>query len=191
MAEVNKKAKMGEIQSFIDEVNVEYEKVHVQFEEQFWGTKMALASEKYSTDELLRTKQSMEEFLASEAKLKATRELLQSGGDGGEEPLTPEQEATLKLFERTFGCYIMESEEARRLRGEATALEGTLEKNRNDLVLGTVDPDNGAFLDPFHEVIMLIPRKFLTEHFQVKKLVEKKVIAKILHRQDKYIYMQI
>ena len=47
---------------------------------------------------------------------------------------------TLKMLERTFGCYIMESEEALALRKEATAIEGTLEASRNKMTLGaTID----------------------------------------------------
>ena len=57
-------------------MNVQYESLHRSFEQQFWGTKMALASEEYSTAELGRTKQEMEAFLASEDKLKETRALL-------------------------------------------------------------------------------------------------------------------
>ena len=49
-------------------------------------------------------------------------------------------EKTLKMFERTFGCYIMESEQALSLRREGTAIEGTLEAARNTMTLGaTID----------------------------------------------------
>jgi hypothetical protein len=56
-------------QSFIDEVNDEYEGLHRSFEEQFWGTKMALADPALSVDELTRTKSEMEAFLADEVGL--------------------------------------------------------------------------------------------------------------------------
>ena len=51
------------------------------------------------------------------------------------------------MFERTFGCYIMESEEAKTLRAEAMAIEGKLENERNLLVLGATMPDTGKFED--------------------------------------------
>jgi len=117
--------------SFIQDVNTKYELLHRAFEEQFWGTKMALSDSKYSVDELTRTKTEMEAFLADEAKLKATRAYLEKA-----DSLTAEQVKTLKLFERAFGCYIMESEEAKALRAKAMAIEGKLEDARNKLVLG-------------------------------------------------------
>ena len=110
-------------------MNTKYETLHRSFEEQFWGTKMALADSKYSTEELGRTKTEMEAFLADEEKLKATREYLKAGPTGDEMK-------TLKMFERTFGCYIMESEEALALRKEGTAIEGKLEAARNTMTLG-------------------------------------------------------
>ena len=95
---------------------------------------MALSGPQYSTDELTRTKGEMEDFLADEAKLSKTRELLK---------VVPEDSVeakTLKMLERTFGCYIMESEEAKTLRAEATGIEGKLEAARNTLTLGaTID----------------------------------------------------
>ena len=47
--------------------------------------------------------------------LSTARRLLERAGE-----LSGEQEKTLRLFARTFGCYIMESDEARKLREEAT-----------------------------------------------------------------------
>merc|ERR1719478_186466 len=107
---------------FINDINTKYEGLHRSFEEQFWGTKMALKDAKYSTEELGRTKSEMEAFLADEEKLKLTREYLKGGVSGDEEK-------TLKMLERTFGCYIMESEEALALRKEGTAIEGKLESS--------------------------------------------------------------
>ena len=48
--------------AFIDDVNSKYEVLHKAFEEQFWGTKMALSDGKYNTAELTRTKGEMEGF---------------------------------------------------------------------------------------------------------------------------------
>jgi oligoendopeptidase F len=128
---------MSEVSTFIDSTNTNYEHLHKAFELQFWGTKMALSSPKYSTEELTRTKGEMEAFLADESKLSKTRELLKQVEKGSLE------ETTLKMFERTFGCYIMESEEAKKLRGEATKIEGQLEAARNHLTLGAII--NGKF----------------------------------------------
>jgi len=116
---------------FINDVNLQYEKLHRSFEEQFWGTKMALGGSEYSVAELTRTKAEMEAFLADAAKLQATRSYLADAS-----ALTPEQTKTLKVFERTFGCYIMESAEAKTLRNSATEIEGALEDARNKMRLG-------------------------------------------------------
>lgn len=124
-----------DVASFIDGINSDYDRLHRAFELQFWGTKMALASPEYSTEELTRTKGEMEDFLADESKLAKTRQFLEEtmAGDG-------KYEKTLRMLERTFGCYIMESEEAKTLRSEATAIEGKLEASRNTLALGaTID----------------------------------------------------
>jgi oligoendopeptidase F len=128
---------MSEVSDFIDSTNTNYERLHRAFEYQFWGMKMALSSPTYSTDELTRTKGEMEAFLADESKLAKTRELLKQVEVGSM------KEKTLKMLERTFGCYIMESEEAKQLRGEATKIEGQLEAARNRLTLGATI--NGKF----------------------------------------------
>ena len=64
-------------------------------------------------------------------------ELLPNVGKGPEPALlSPEERKTLQLFERTFGCYIMESSDAKALRTEATTIEGSLEDARNKMTLG-------------------------------------------------------
>mmetsp|Transcript_27964 Transcript_27964/g.82224 ORF Transcript_27964/g.82224 Transcript_27964/m.82224 type:complete len:689 (-) Transcript_27964:163-2229(-) len=144
-------AASGDAQSFIDAVNEEYETYHREFEMQFWGTKMALSDPGYTVENLSETKRAMEGFLADEEKLARTRELLLrddgdgGDGDGGEgAALSDEQRKVLSTFERVFGCYIMESDEAKRMREEATSIEGGLESGRNGLTLGAAMPD-GAF----------------------------------------------
>ena len=125
--------------SFINSVNTDYEALHKSFEEQFWGTKMALSDERYSVPELTRTKGEMEAFLADEQKLKTTREHLAKG------ELSEAEQKTLALFERTFQCYIMESAEAKELRATGTQIEGALEDARNKMRLGaTID---GSFAE--------------------------------------------
>eukprot|EP00961_Rhodomonas_salina_P045049 605034-Rhodomonas_salina.2 len=47
------------------------------------------------------------------------------------------------MFIRTFGCYIMESAEAKALREEAMKIEGSLESSRNTMKLGADLPDKG------------------------------------------------
>jgi hypothetical protein len=135
-------ASLSDAQSFIDSVNTDYEELHRAFEMQFWGTKMALSDPSYSVSELTKTKGEMEGFLADEAKLLRARELLSSVLSSDQDD--PTIATTLKMLERTFGCYIMESDEAKTLRSEATQIEGKLESERNNMVLGATMPD-GTF----------------------------------------------
>ena len=123
-------ATMSAATDFIEKINYEYEKLHKDFEYQFWGTKMALGGSEWSVPELTRTKAEMEAFLASKEKLAQTRELLSSTD------ITDEERKTLKIFERTFGCYIMESADALKLRETCMQIEGTLEDSRNKMKLG-------------------------------------------------------
>jgi hypothetical protein len=127
-------------QSWLDGVNTEYEKLHREFELQFWGTKMALSDAKYSVTELTRTKGEMEAFLADQEKLTKAREYL------AEEELSEEQRKTFKMLERTFGCYIMESKEALELREACLKTEGALEAARNKMTLGATLAD-GSFVE--------------------------------------------
>ena len=106
---------------------------------------MALSDPNYSVENLTKTKQAMEAFLADEAKLHKARELLEAVQSEQADTDNNKVATTLKMFERTFGCYIMESEEAKALRAEALALEGKLENERNYLVLGATMPDTGEF----------------------------------------------
>lgn len=81
---------MSGVKDFIDSTNAGYEQVHRKFEEQFWGTKMALSNgtpladgkgpAEYSVDELTKTKMDMEAFLADSAKLDMTRQFLAKPG---------------------------------------------------------------------------------------------------------------
>ena len=59
---------------------------------------MALAGN--SSAELVRTKGALDDFLSDKSKLDETRKWLQSA--------TPDEAKVLRVFERTFQCYIME-----------------------------------------------------------------------------------
>lgn len=118
------------LQAFIDATNAGYERVHVDFEEQFWGTKMALTDPKFSVAALTEAKGKITAFLSDASRLAETREWLKRGG-GSEQQLK-----VLKVFERTFSCYIMDSAECKALFEELTKLEAELEVARNKMSLG-------------------------------------------------------
>lgn len=124
------------VQSYIDEMNEAYEKVHVAFENNFWATKMSLKGS--SSEALARTKTEYEAFLGDAAKLKAVREKLQN------QELTPEQRKILQIFERTFQCYIIEDPAAVELKDRLNTLEAQLAEARNELALGYNDPQAGG-----------------------------------------------
>ena len=136
-----------ELQSFLDKVNSEYEKVHLAFEHQFWGTKMALSTPspadgktEYSVKNLTETQAAMESYLADKALLATTREWRAKGVGSAE------QQRVLVCFEKTFLCYIMESDEAKALREKGAELENELQANRNTLQLGYT-PAGGEFVE--------------------------------------------
>ena len=145
MAALAKKAKLDagtqEIQEFIDATNEEYERVHRDFEAQFWGTKMALQKGTYTTALLGSTKDAMEKFLGDSGILATAR------GFAASAAASKEQKVVLGCFVRTFECYQMNSEAAKALREEGTAVENALQEARNKMTLGYLDPATSAFVE--------------------------------------------
>jgi len=133
----SKKARVGELAKFISDTNNAYEKLHLAYEQQFWGTKMNLQQGEvpFSTDLLSSTKAAMEAWLRS-PDIKAQTDAFIAAGEGNEE-----QQKVLACFTRTFGCYQMSDQDAVRLRGECEAVENKLNASRNtELKLGYKDP---------------------------------------------------
>lgn len=134
-------------QTFVNNFNNEYEKRHLEFEQQFWGTKMALsntAEVTYSTDLLSSTKAAMENLLSDPTNLQKAQEFRQNLPPDAPETLVK----TLAVIVKTCRCYDMSSApQARKLREETAKLEGDLERARNrDLTLGYTD-SNGKFCE--------------------------------------------
>eukprot|EP01061_Rhynchopus_euleeides_P025160 TRINITY_DN405_c0_g1_i1.p1 TRINITY_DN405_c0_g1~~TRINITY_DN405_c0_g1_i1.p1 ORF type:complete len:660 (+),score=294.04 TRINITY_DN405_c0_g1_i1:115-1980(+) len=127
----------GDVQAFVDEMNTEYNKLHKEFEDNFWSTKMALKG--HSGDELTRTKNAYERFLGDKTRLAQIREHLKSGD------ATEEQKRVLAIMEKTYLCYVTESDEAARIKEETVGMESALELARNGMELGYTDPKTGDF----------------------------------------------
>uniref|UniRef100_A0A0G4GAJ1 Peptidase M3A/M3B catalytic domain-containing protein n=1 Tax=Chromera velia CCMP2878 TaxID=1169474 RepID=A0A0G4GAJ1_9ALVE len=125
----------GDVASFISEMNLKYDQKHKEFEDNFWATKMNLRGN--SSDALAKTKTEYDEFLGDPENLKAVREFLKKGG------LTPEQEKTLKVFERTFECYITEDPEARAIKEQLNKKEADLQILRNKMEFKYKDGETG------------------------------------------------
>jgi len=133
----------SQVQEFVNRTNREYERVHKEFEDQFWGTKMNLkeGSGQFTADKLSATKQAMESFLENPENLATTRQFLKE--------LAPEDndelKKTLLIFQRTFESYQM-SPDAKPLREEVTQKESDLEMKRNTLKTGYTCPETNEFV---------------------------------------------
>ena len=130
-------SKTAEIQAFIDATNAEYERVHCDFEKQFWGTKMNLKAGAFSTAQLGATKEAMEAFLRDAPRLATAKAYAADA--------TSEQKVVLDCFCRTFACYQMSSDAAVALRQKSTAIEDALSEKRNAMTLGYTVPASGEF----------------------------------------------
>ena len=131
-------------QSFVDDFNLRYAAKHEAFENQFWGTKMALASTAktpYSTDLLSRTKKEMEDLLSNPemlGKAKSHRKTL------ADQPDHEDLKKVLDVIIRTCECNEFPTPEAKALRESTNEIEGRLEQKRNEMSLGYTD-ETGSF----------------------------------------------
>lgn len=132
-----------EAQVFVNQFNHDYALKHEAFENQFWGTKMALSDPCYSPDELTRTKKELEDLLADPEILKKAkyyRDALDTvlKGDTYKDLMK-----VLQIIIRTCQCNEFPGE-SKSVREETNKIEGTLEAARNRMVLGFTD-ENGDF----------------------------------------------
>ncbi|VEU43068.1 unnamed protein product [Pseudo-nitzschia multistriata] len=134
-------------QAFVDNFNRSYEEKHVAFENQFWGTKMALSSTEespYSTELLTKTKAEMEDLLSDPAVIKEAKEqqeaLANAKGEDVQEVLK-----VLDVIVRTCRCNEFPTPESKAVREETNKIEGSLEKSRNEMTLGYTN-EEGEFI---------------------------------------------
>ena len=114
--------------AFVDRVNVEYERVHKAFEDNFWAVKMNLQGN--STEALTQSKLEMDNFLSNKDTLAECRVHLQ------QPDLSEQDRHVLLAIQRTLLCYITENPDAKALKEKITGLESNLERKRNTLELG-------------------------------------------------------
>ena len=133
-------------QAFVNSFNEAYEGKHYAFEEQFWGTKMALSSREeleFSSEQLSRTKKEMEDLLSDPDILKQAKALRETLPSDAPADLVK----TLDIIIRTCQCYDMSSSpEAKLIREGTSKIESDLEMLRNGMKLGYTDPSNGEFV---------------------------------------------
>ena len=145
--------------AFTNNFNDMYEKKHEAFEQQFWGTKMALSNTAditYSAEHLSQTKKDMEDLLSDPtilekavslqtALLATTTTTATALGESHDEndPLLQ----TLSIIVRTCHCYTM-SPVAKSFREQCSQYESQLEVARNQMKLGytttTTDATNSC-----------------------------------------------
>jgi Zn-dependent oligopeptidase len=117
-----------EVRKFIETFNHAYEAKHKAYEDNFWSTKMNLKGN--SITELTRTKSELDEFLGDEKMLLRVQEYLKVNG------LDTQDLKALQCFEKTFKCYIVQDESARKLKNRIDQLESELQQSRNKMKLG-------------------------------------------------------
>lgn len=122
-------------QAFVNEYNEAYAKAHQLFEEQFWGTKMALKdSGTYSVELLSKTKADMENLLSDP-------KVLENAQKHRDAISITENDSnlckTLDIIIKTCICYDMSSNpEAKSIREQTVKLESELGSARNNMKLG-------------------------------------------------------
>ena len=136
-APLRRYARTMSVQAFIDKQNEDYSKFHLEFENNFWSTKMDLKG--CSTDELTRTKNVYETFLRNKEALKQAREHMAGG------KATEDQLKTLKIIEKTYLCYVTESDEAAQIKMDTVKVESEMGSARDAMKLGYTDPATGEF----------------------------------------------
>jgi hypothetical protein len=143
------------ITALIAALNVDYLALHKSFEDQFWATKMGLASA--DTALLASSKTALEAFLADKDRLAAVRAAAAAPSDTPpSDPAlaelaaatpSPAQAATLKVLEKAFDVNQLPTPEAASLREELNSLEAALQQARNGMKLGYTHPATGAFTE--------------------------------------------
>lgn len=132
---------IAEAQSFVDNFNNSYAEKHEAFENQFWGTKMALQEGEFSTDLLSKTKKEMEDLLSDPKILSQAKEFKQCLETSGESSKNENLVSVLDVLIRTCQCNEFPTAEAKAVREKTNEIEGTLEKARNEMSLGYTDAD--------------------------------------------------
>jgi|UniRef100_A0A7S0KAV3 hypothetical protein len=124
--------------TFIDEFNATYSDKHKTYEDNFWATKMNLTG--CDVDALTKSFNDLEAFLGDAATLAEARAMLDA------KDVSEEQRAVLEQIVKTLSCYIVESDEATKLRESMIAKENALQASRNTQKLGYTD-ENGKYIE--------------------------------------------
>ncbi|MDZ4773903.1 MAG: M3 family metallopeptidase [Planctomycetota bacterium] len=149
---MNPTATTSTTHAFVRDLNHEYERLHTRKEDAFWTAYMGNADDPTAARaELDRRDIELAEFLRSPERLAEVRreiERAENTLDGGDASTTPSAEdfTALNGWLATFEAHVIDSEEARALADEITALEGALAVKRGALQLSYND-ENGRRVD--------------------------------------------
>ena len=121
--------------AFVDSFNQGYASKHYSFEEQFWGTKMALKGD-FTAENLASTKKELEDFLSDDATVQQAKAYRASIGEDSD------VSKILDIIIRT--CNTLPPA-AKSIREDTNTLESQLEMKRNSLKLGYLDANSNDF----------------------------------------------
>jgi hypothetical protein len=133
-----------EAKAFVDQFNADYEIKHLEFENQFWGTKMALSDPKYNATNLSKTKKEKEDLLSDYSTVEKATQLKNalppSIDDDSSSSTLQRLHKCLDIITRTCKCYST-SPEIKEIRELTSEKESQLEMKRNRMELGYHDQD--------------------------------------------------
>eukprot|EP01062_Namystynia_karyoxenos_P061548 TRINITY_DN538_c0_g2_i1.p1 TRINITY_DN538_c0_g2~~TRINITY_DN538_c0_g2_i1.p1 ORF type:complete len:649 (+),score=207.80 TRINITY_DN538_c0_g2_i1:75-1949(+) len=125
----------GQVAAFIDRMNSEYFRLHKNFEDCWWAAKMALKSA--DSEAFTRTRMEYNAFLRDKGNLAEVRRHMEGASE--------QHLSVLKIMERTFKCYLIESPEAAAFADGTLKAEAALMEYRDRMKLGYTDPTTGEF----------------------------------------------
>jgi hypothetical protein len=122
-------------QTYVDDLNTTFERLHTTKEDAFWAAYMGLTDDADAAQkELDALEIELSRFLQSPERLSSVRAELAVAESSG--AADPEDVTTLRGWEKTFESHVIDSEEARDLAEEIVAAEGRLARARAGMDLG-------------------------------------------------------
>lgn len=199
------KAILEEIQAFVDNFNQDYAAKHEAFEDQFWGTKMALSHPSFSSENLALTKKEMEDLLANSETLTQATKYLSYISDKDFDGDVSDLRKILQIIIKTCQCNHYPGN-AKSVREETNKIESALESARNRMNLGYIDhdgsfkvassvqlrtlmrtSDNGSIRRSAYEGLRSVG-KFVCENGFLNIVKLRNKLAKMLEFEDYYDY---
>ena len=130
---------MTRLQSTLQELKDQYCALHTRKEDLFWATKMGIADDPArARRDMADAEKAWNRFLQEPARLAALREIEQR-----DEPGPDDARRALQGWIAMLSAHVVEDPEGRKLSDEIVEMEGELERRRQEMDLGYVDPASG------------------------------------------------